>query len=118
MVPRSARTPLKENTPAGEFKNLNPHVTKKIAIGAMGLVFPLKERYDWYNFTIEGLEEASRKLSLPEDHENDEVFDDRVEVIDKDKYEDPPRLKAPVIGAELSDTDPKPWGHYGVYIDT
>ena len=32
------------------------HVTKKIALSDKGIHFPLKERYDWYNTTLEGRE--------------------------------------------------------------
>ena len=36
--------------------DIRPHYTDKVVMGSKGLHFPLKERYDWFNFTLEGRE--------------------------------------------------------------
>ena len=58
---------LRWDAPATNWPRHTPHITKHIMLGDKGVEYPLKERYDWFNYTVEGREAALPKTDDAED---------------------------------------------------
>ncbi len=51
---------LSVNAGSSAFPRFRPHITKTIRLGKLGVKFPLKERHDRINCTLDGLEEFAQ----------------------------------------------------------
>ena len=50
------------------FKGIRPHITDTAALGRRRICFPLKQRYDIANMTLEGLESAMDEYGYARKH--------------------------------------------------
>ena len=97
--------------------NLSVHITKKVVFDHKELRFPLQERYNWWNYTIQGREKA-KKVDLMD------IIGESEDLPLPDSMPDglPPPLIRPELDADgklLPLSKPSlPPGYYGVYVDT
>ena len=127
--------PLRWDEPAAMFSRVAIHVTKKVKLGASMIRYPLRERCNWYNYTVEGREhsldfrpdsitgERSDRpdpVVMPDGDAPDLKFDTSpYKVAVDDHHEDDEAIAEVIHDVEpKKETTPLEPGYHGIYIDT
>ena len=53
--------------------DIRPHYTNVVKLGKRGIHFPLKRKYDWYNYTVEGRDAVTAEDQDSSDFESEET---------------------------------------------